>query len=154
METAAIASSTPPEPEIFRLKPTPHVPNSRLPVIVYRRVLNNTSPQHILKTIEPNGWLKGGQWKTFKTVHFHSNSHECYGIIRGSSTYMLGRSDLDSEKDDAGNTNGTTFFAQAGDVFILPVGVQFAEIEVKTSFCASTVTDCCIGRRCALLTRL
>lgn len=109
------------EPETFYVKPTPHVPNSRLPVVVYRGALKDTSPENILATIEPNGWLKGGQWKTFKTVHFHSNTHECYGIIKGSSTYRLGKSSVDADYDEDGNPNGTTFFAQAGDVFVLPV---------------------------------
>lgn len=119
--TQAIMPSSVVEPETFFVKPTPHVPNSHLPVVVYRGALDDTSPDNILKTIEPNGWLKGGQWKTFKTVHFHSNAHECYGIIKGSSTYRLGKSDLDADKDDNGVENGTTFFAQAGDVFVLPV---------------------------------
>lgn len=127
--TQAIMPSSVVEPETFFVKPTPHVPNSHLPVVVYRGALDDTSPDNILKTIEPNGWLKGGQWKTFKTVHFHSNAHECYGIIKGSSTYRLGKSDLDADKDDNGVESGTTFFAQAGDVFVLPAGVAHCSID-------------------------
>ncbi|KAK0642690.1 Uncharacterized protein DIS24_g8787 [Lasiodiplodia hormozganensis] len=109
------------EPETFWVKPTPHSPNSALPVVVYRKALSDTSPENILTLIERNGWLKGGHWKTFKVPHFHSNTHECYGIVRGSSTYQLGKSPLDADVDEEGNVNGKTFFAQAGDIFVLPV---------------------------------
>lgn len=109
------------EPETFWVKPTPHSPNSALPVVVYRKALSDTSPENILTSIERNGWLKGGHWKTFKVPHFHSNTHECYGIVRGSSTYQLGKSPLDADVDEEGNVNGMTFFAQAGDIFVLPV---------------------------------
>lgn len=130
------------EPETFFVKPTPHVPNSCLPVVVYRGALKDTSPSNIVTTIEPNGWLKGGQWKTFKKVHFHSNAHECYGIIQGSSTYRLGKSDIDPDKDADGNPiDGTTFFAEAGDVFVLPV--RLASLPV---------TVCCYDVSAALLT--
>lgn len=109
------------KPEIFWVKPTPYAPNSRLPVIVYRGAIEDTSEANILSLIEPNGWPKGGRWKTFKIPHFHSNVHECYGIIYGSRTYKLGSSPLHPDVDEAGNPTYSTFWAQAGDVFILPV---------------------------------
>ncbi|EOD50968.1 putative cupin domain protein [Neofusicoccum parvum UCRNP2] len=117
------------EPETFWVKPTPHVPNSALPVVVYRKALSDTSPENILSAIERNGWLKGGQWKTYKVAHFHSNTHECYGIIRGNTTYLLGKSPEDADIDDEGNPNGTKFFAEAGDVFVLPAGVAHCSVK-------------------------
>lgn len=110
------------DPETFYINPTPHVPNSRLPIIVYRNVLQDTSPENILSTIEPNDWLIGGQWKTYKTPHFHAMAHECYAIIRGSSTYLLGKSESDNETDENGKPTGVQLHVQVGDVFVLPVG--------------------------------
>ncbi|KAI1452455.1 hypothetical protein F4805DRAFT_28635 [Annulohypoxylon moriforme] len=128
---------TPPilvEPETFWVNPTPYVPNSRLPVVVYRGAMKDTSPENIVNVIEPNGWRKGGQWKTFKKVHFHSNVHECYGIIRGRSTYRLGKSDLDADTDENGNPVGVKFFAQAGDVFVLPAGIGHCSIDSEGDY--------------------
>lgn len=109
------------EPETFWIQPTLHSPNSKLPIVVYRNALSDTSPQNILATIEPNGWLKGGQWKTYKIPHFHATNHECYGIIKGSSTYLLGKSPIDSDFDEEGRPLGAKLHVKAGDVFVLPV---------------------------------
>ncbi|KAF4534988.1 C6 transcription factor [Lasiodiplodia theobromae] len=122
------------EPETFWVKPTPHSPNSALPVVVYRKALSDTSPENILTSIERNGWLKGGHWKTFKVPHFHSNTHECYGIVRGSSIYQLGKSPLDADVDEEGNVTGKTFFAQAGDIFVLPAGISHCSIESEGEY--------------------
>ncbi|KAL9086625.1 MAG: hypothetical protein Q9165_007068 [Trypethelium subeluteriae] len=110
------------EPEKFYVRPTPHVPNSKLPILVYRDVLQDTSPETILSTIEPNGWLKGGQFKTYPVPHFHCLAHECYGIIKGSSTYLLGKSPLDPETDEHGNSNGILLHVKVGDVFAPLIG--------------------------------
>ncbi|KAF2230675.1 hypothetical protein EV356DRAFT_473031 [Viridothelium virens] len=117
------------EPEKFYVHPTPHVPNSKLPILVYRDVLQDTSPETILSTIEPNGWLKGGQFKTYPVPHFHCLAHECYGIIKGSSTYLLGKSPLDPETDEHGKSNGIILHVKVGDVFVLPAGVSHCSIE-------------------------
>lgn len=109
------------EPEQYFLGSAPHVPNSRLPVLVYRNALQDTSPQTILNRVEPNGWIKGGQWKTYKVPHFHTQCHECYGIIRGGSTYVLGVGPKDPESDSQGRPYGMTLSVQRGDVFVLPV---------------------------------
>lgn len=110
-----------PEPETYVLSPTPYVPNSRLPIVVYRNVLSDTSPAGILSRIEPNDWLKGGQWTTYGVAHFHSNTHECYAVIKGSSTYSLGKSPLDEDFNERGEENGMKLSVAKGDVFVLPV---------------------------------
>ncbi|KAL2813205.1 hypothetical protein BDW59DRAFT_31882 [Aspergillus cavernicola] len=117
------------EPEQYFLAPTLHVPNSRLPILVYRDVLSDTTPRNILNTIEPNGWIKGGQWKTYKVPHFHTKCHECYGIIRGKSTYLLGVGPRDPEFDDQGRPYAMELTVQKGDVFVLPAGICHASVE-------------------------
>lgn len=109
------------EPEQYFLDPTPHVPNSRLPILVYRDALADTTPGNILNTIEPNGWLKGGQWKTYKVPHFHAACHECYAVIKGKTTYLLGVGPTDPEFDERGTRHGMKLTVQKGDVFVLPV---------------------------------
>lgn len=109
------------EPEQYFLPSTPHVPNSRLPILVYRNALSDTSPRNILNTIEPNGWLMGGQWKTYKVPHFHADCHECYGIIKGKTTYLLGLGPVDPQFNTEGEPNGMKLTVEKGDVFVLPV---------------------------------
>ncbi|KAL4967066.1 cupin domain-containing protein [Aspergillus stella-maris] len=117
------------EPEQYVLSPTPHVPNSRLPVLVYRNALTDTTTRNILNTIEPNGWIKGGQWKAYTVPHFHTQCHECYGIIKGGSTYVLGVSPSDPEVDDQGRPYGMKLKVEQGDVFVLPAGVCHFSVD-------------------------
>ena len=116
-----MVSRTQVSPETFWIASTPHSPNSRLPIVVYRGALQDTSPNNIIATIEPNGWFHGGQWKAYNVAHFHSACHECYGVIKGSSTYMLGKSPADPDVDGDGNPLGRELRVRAGDVFVLPV---------------------------------
>lgn len=63
------------QPEIFHCKPTPHCPNSPLPVLLYRNVLPYTRPlteDLVRAAIEPNRWKHGGTFKHFGRAHFHS----------------------------------------------------------------------------------
>lgn len=109
-------------PEIHHISPTPHIPNSKLPILVYRGALRGTTPEETVHAIEANDWLKGGRWKTYKTAHFHTTVHECYAVVQGSTVYQLGKSPLDAECDDLGRENGRVFDFRQGDVFVLPVG--------------------------------
>lgn len=115
----------PTPPESYVIPPTPHVPNSHLPVLVYRNALPDTSPDGILSLIESNKWIKGGQWKGSLTSigipHFHSNTHECYAVISGKTKYLLGRGPLDGEVNEEGRPNGMLLSVGKGDVFVLPV---------------------------------
>lgn len=107
-------------PETYLLSPTSHVPNSRLPVLVYRQVLfpsNETTAtaKGARELIEKNHWLQGGIWKAIKTHHFHSVTHECYAVFKGESRLLLGKGPLDGE--DA----GVEVDVETGDIIVLPV---------------------------------
>jgi uncharacterized protein YjlB len=111
-----------PEPEIFYLPPTRYVPNSKLPVLVYRGVLGSSpTPESIRSQIEPNKWIRGGQWKTYPTAHFHSVSHECYAVFQGKSTFRLGKSPIDADTNEHGERLGHDVVLERGDVIVLPV---------------------------------
>lgn len=109
------------EPEQHWLRPTPHVPNSKLPFLVYRGVFKGQSADEIKKHIEANKWLKGGQWKTYKIAHFHTNTHECYAVLSGETLYEVGKSPIDDEFDADGKRTGFRVWLEQGDVFVLPV---------------------------------
>lgn len=109
------------EPEQVYVKPMLHVPNSRLPAIIYRSVFKTPLDQvDVIEYIQSNGWMKGGQWKTYKIPHFHSNTHECYAVISGQCDYVLGVSPLDEPSGDSGKVISVSI----GDVFVLPVDLS------------------------------
>lgn len=109
----------PREPETYFLEPTLYVPNSKLPVLIYRDCLGDSpTPESVQAQIEPNRWIKGGQWKAYPTAHFHSITHECYAVFQGRSTLLLGRSPLDDE------VAGVKVELGKGDIIVLPVSSQ------------------------------
>lgn len=121
----------PPLPEIYDVsKPTPHVPNSPLPVLVYRSALPSpVSPSSIRNTIEPNNWLQGGIWKHYGASHFHSVTHECYAVFSGSSRLLLGRGPLDEPSpSDVEVVLGT------GDIIVLPAGVSHCSLSSEGDY--------------------
>ena len=111
-----------PEPEPYYLPPTHFVPNSKLPVLVYRGVLGDSpTPDSVRSLIEPNKWIRGGQWKTYPTAHFHSVSHECYAVFQGRSTFRLRKSPIDPETNERGDRLGVDVKLAKGDIIVLPV---------------------------------
>ena len=127
-----MAQPTPPTtPETYPLAPTPHVPNSPYPALVYRSALPSDarSAAAIKAALEPHGWLAGGTWKEIGTPHFHSVTHECYAVIRGSSVLVLGRGPRDGAADEAGRPVGVEVEVRAGDVVVVPAGVSHASLS-------------------------
>jgi uncharacterized protein YjlB len=105
-------------PEQHSLPPTTHVPNSRLPVLIYRSVLPSPqTPESVRTFIESNLWKQEGPvWGHYPAHHFHSVTHECYAVIKGSSRLLLGRGPLEDETE-----SGQEVDLGAGDVIVLPV---------------------------------
>ena len=112
---------TNPQPRAFHLHPTPHVPNSRLPALVYRTAFpaspaDGLLPEIVCNVIESNHWLKGGIFHHYPTCHFHSVTHEVYVVLKGWSKIRLGQGPLDKDIDNSLVLNIT-----AGDVLVVPV---------------------------------
>src|SRR5262245_733437 len=90
------------------------VPNSNLPVLLFRGIL---APQATAKAntfreaFRKNGW--SGVWtdSIYDYTHFHSNAHEVLGIAEGQVSILLGGED------------GRVFRLKAGDMIVLPAGV-------------------------------
>ncbi|KAL5342057.1 hypothetical protein BJX70DRAFT_386464 [Aspergillus crustosus] len=102
--------------DTYLLPPTPHAPNSLLPVLHYRNVLPQPlNEETVTKFLTTHQWEKRGTWGHIPIRHFHPNSHECYGIFQGSSRLLLGVGGSDQ-------TGGVEISVQAGDVIVLPAG--------------------------------
>lgn len=118
-------------PEQYHIKSaTPYVPNSPLPVLIYRSCLPLfPSSATVCETIEPNNWLKGGVFKHYGSHHFHSVTHECYAVFKGHSKLLLGRGPLDPESDD-----DLIVDVNEGDAIVLPAGVAHCSLSSSDDY--------------------
>ena len=112
-------------PQAFVLQPDDMMPNSPLPVLVYRGVLTDQStnkPGGFDALFEANGWV--GIWRDgiYDYDHFHSNAHEVLGVARGSARLQLG------------GESGKEVEVHAGDVVLLPAGTGHRRISKSENF--------------------
>jgi uncharacterized protein YjlB len=104
------AATTQPRTEL--LKETAEFPNSRLPALVYEKVLTGGDMASRFEVLfEQNGWT--GSWRNglYRTHHYHSTAHEVLGVYRGSVKVRLGGPD------------GQLIELHTGDVAVIPAGV-------------------------------
>jgi uncharacterized protein YjlB len=97
----------------FYLKDNGIFPNNSLPVLFYPGVLllPGLFPAGEVKDIfTHNDWKNTWQAGIYTFHHYHSNTHEALGVVRGETTVQLGGED------------GVRIKIQKGDVLILPAG--------------------------------
>lgn len=101
--------------------------NTRLPLIVYRRVLRlpGENPAGALEQIF-NHWNWRGQWRNgvYPFHHYHSTSHEVLGVYAGQATVRLGGD---------GDVGWTTTL-HAGDALVIPAGVAHCNLGSSADF--------------------
>jgi uncharacterized protein YjlB len=99
-------------------EPTRHVfaddgtfPNSRLPVLIYRRAVAAPAARAFEELFEGNGWSSSWRNGLFTVHHYHSTAHEVLGIYEGRVEARLG------------GVKGQLVTLEAGDVVVIPAGV-------------------------------
>ncbi|KAB8207238.1 hypothetical protein BDV34DRAFT_223803 [Aspergillus parasiticus] len=110
-------------PELIPVPSTAHSPNSDLPVIAFREALIDRAIEGAFASVYTSEWPRGGHWKISReqltaTPHYHATTHEAYTVLKGSGTYLLGKSPLDPDADAQGNPVGVNFVARAGDAWV------------------------------------
>ena len=98
------------DPETFQFAADGAFPNSRLPVLIYRRLDLAGTAAAAENAFAANNWL--GAWRDgiFSFHHFHSTAHEVLAIVGGGARVTLG------------GPSGRTFEVGRGDVLVLPAG--------------------------------
>ena len=118
------------DPEVYYISPTLYVPNSKLPVLVYRNCLPRPyTSSSTIEFLERHKWKCKGIWGEIKSPHYHATTHEAYGIFSGSSRLLLGRGPFDKENEEGNKEGGLTVTVYAGDVIVNPAGVSHCSLE-------------------------
>lgn len=98
----------------YLLKGNLDFPNSVLPVIHYKNAIDISffRPAHsIEKIFGENGWTNNWHNGIYTYHHYHSITHEVFGVYNGKTVLLLG------------GENGKHLVIQKGDVIIIPAGV-------------------------------
>ena len=99
--------------ETYRFADDGSIPNSALPLLVYRGALAGEGDLATAceRRFARNDWR--GSWRNgiFAYHHFHSTSHEVLGMAAGEATVRFG------------GERGSSLTLAAGDVVVIPAGV-------------------------------
>lgn len=108
------------DPRLYYFDDDGVTPNSRLPVLIYKNVLAETTEDFAssLESIfQQNNWTENWRDIVLDKDHYHSTTHEVLGISKGSVNLQLG------------GARGKKILASAGDVLILPAGVAHRSLN-------------------------
>jgi len=111
------------EPETVLLTDAGAFPNSRLPALVYRSVLQSADLASGFEALfEQHGW--SGSWRNglYRTHHYHSTAHEVLGVYSGKVRIQLG------------GPTGAAIDIHAGDVVVIPAGVAHKNLGASVDF--------------------
>ncbi len=106
-------------PEVLALAPDSAMPNSALPVLIYRGALPTGAFEALFTQ---HGWA--GVWRNgvYDYDHYHSNAHEVLGIARGSALLQLG------------GMSGRKVDVTLGDCVVLPAGTGHRRLTRTPDF--------------------
>ncbi len=108
---------------IFYFKDDGIIPNSHLPVILYKNVINlSDSTEWLEAEFIKNNWLNNWRATILPYDHFHSNTHEVLGLGFGEVKLKIGGS------------NGEIFALSTGDVIVIPAGVGHYSITEHSNY--------------------
>lgn len=98
------------------------IPNSALPVVIYKGALAEPTPERMAALFDANGWPSAWRYGVYDYHHYHSTTHECLGVVAGSAQLHLG------------GPEGRVFSLEAGDVVVLPAGTGHKNVGSTEDF--------------------
>jgi uncharacterized protein YjlB len=113
------------EPEAIVFGDDGSIPNSKLPLLLYRTAFAPDTldlDEVIEKRFAANNWTKSWRDTVFPFQHYHSTSHEVLGVYRGTATILLG------------GERGEAFEVNPGDIIVIPAGVGHKRLASRNNF--------------------
>lgn len=107
-------------PETYLFDTDGRFPNSRLPLLVYRSVLEPASADLASAfevMFDSNGWPPRWRNDIYTFHHYHSTAHETLGISGGGAVLRFG------------GPAGRNVAVHAGDVVVIPAGVGHQRVD-------------------------
>jgi|SRR5579871_225384 len=104
------------EPQSFNFADDGSIPNSKLPLLVYRHAVP-PDPAAIERIFTQNRWPAAWRNSVHPFHHFHSDAHEVLGVASGSGKVLFG------------GPSGAELEVSAGDVVVVPAGVGHCRIS-------------------------
>lgn len=98
------------EPLSFTFSDDGLIPNSKLPLLVYRDAVPGDAAA-IERIFAANRWPPAWRDGVHPFHHFHSTAHEVLGVAQGEVSVLFG------------GPGGTMLTVRAGDVVVVPAGV-------------------------------
>ena len=102
------------QPEQYHFQDDGQIPNSRLPVLLYRNAFparSTAGAAWLEQRFAQHNWTNSWRNGVYAFHHYHSTSHEVLGIYAGSAELQLG------------GPQGQRVRVQAGDILVIPAGV-------------------------------
>ena len=112
-------------PEKYYFKDDGNIPNSTLPLLLYKNVLSetgNTGATWLENRFAKNNWTNSWRNGIFSYHHYHSITHEVLGVYEGNAFVHFG-----GEK-------GSKIRVESGDVIVIPAGVGHKKLESSADF--------------------
>jgi len=98
------------EPDSFVFADDGAIPNSKLPLLVYRQAVPADAAA-IERIFTANRWPAAWRGPVHPFHHFHSEAHEVLGVAEGETQVQFG------------GPGGQVLTVRAGDVVVVPAGV-------------------------------
>jgi len=113
------------KPDTFLFSDDGKIPNSRLPLVIYKNAFSERSLKGaawIEEKFESNNWTNSWRNGVFTYHHYHSISHEVLAVYAGSALLHMG------------GENGKKLEVKAGDILIIPAGIGHKKLDSSPDF--------------------
>ena len=102
------------QPQTFYFEDGGNIPNSALPLLLYRNVFSergDTGATWLEQRFATHQWTNAWRNGIYSFHHYHSTSHEVIGVYQGEALLQLG------------GEQGQQVAVRAGDILVIPAGV-------------------------------
>lgn len=112
------------EPIQLKFKDDGKIPNSVLPLLIYKNVFSEekADADFIIQHFEGHNWSNSWKNGVYDYDHYHSNTHEAMGVYSGYAVLQFG------------GENGEQVSVEAGDAIVIPAGTGHKKISSSADF--------------------